>query len=165
MGWIANLLGATPHDQLKGLELGREAPQWSVQGPKTFSELFRALQGWLPDGAILYFEGGYPRPDIEAFMAQTAIPEQTHLAIGTIWPRPRVFHVPAQGNLGALAELMDRHAEPELAIHFHVYAGEKMIIEWNDAFIDPIRVNATIPAQHVKALADALGTSFARENG
>jgi hypothetical protein len=121
--------------------------------------LFRALDGWLPEGSVLYFESGYPDAEIEAFMAENAIAEQVHIALGTIWPRPRVFHVPGTSEMvNKLASIMERHAEPQLAVHFHVYREGIVLLEWHDAFSQPMLVAASVPDAKVQVLVERFRT-------
>ena len=159
MGWLAKLLGVSSKEDSSGLRLAE--PRWEVDGPADFPQLFQALRGWLPEGAILYFEGGSPDPQIEDFMVTHSIPECVHIALGTIWPKPRVFHVPATAEtLSELAKIMGSHAEPELAIHFHAYRGDSVLLEWHDAFSDPMLLSGAFSEDQVKALADRFGTRY-----
>ena len=161
MGWISKLFGAVPREQWEGIHLDLTQSYWEVDGPKTFLELFNALQGWLPEGAILYFEGGSPDTEINDFMATYSVQEQAHVAMGTIWPRPKAFHVPAKLTvLAELARIMEHHAEPELAVHFHVYHNNLVLLEWHDAFSQPLLISGTIPEEQVKVLADRIGKNF-----
>lgn len=165
MGWIARFIRGAHRNRRNGLRLPEGSLHWHVGGPRTFSALFRALDGWLPDDAILCFEAGHPDAEIKSFMAQFAIPERGQVALGTLWPSANAFHVPAKGVMAQLAELMERHAEPELAVHFHVYRSEDLLLEWYDAFSeDPLRINGSIPEEQVRTLAAALGTPFIRKS-
>ena len=85
-------------------------PYWEVGGPQNFEELFNILIGWVPEDAVLYFEGGSPDAEIGDFLTTHAIPEVSHVAMGTIWPRPKGFHVPA--TPAVLAELARDHDAP-----------------------------------------------------
>jgi hypothetical protein len=157
MGWLARLRGA-------GVDVA--GPHWEVDAPRGFKRLFRALDGWLPDGAILYFEGGYPSEEIEAFMSSHAVPERTHIAMGTIWPRPRVFHVPASPDvLAQLVTLADHHAAPELAVHFHAYRGDEVLLQAYDVFDQEMWLAASLPEERISELATRLGVSYRREGG
>jgi len=161
MGWLAKLFGFVPRKERAGIQLDTSRGYWELQGPKTFSEFLRALDGWLPEGAILYFEGGTPDREIEQFMAAHAIPEQVHLAMGTLWPRPKVFHVPAtSATLTKLADLMDHLAEPQLAVHFHVFQNDSVLLEWYDAFYDPICISSNFAEEKIRVLAHQFGTKY-----
>ena len=163
MGWLSKVLGSVPKEELDGLRLDLGNLFWDVDGPKTFTAMMTALDGWLPDNSILYFEAGSPAKEITEFMATAAIPEQTHVAYGTIWPRPRVYHVPANHQtLARLCEIMEHHAEPELAVHFHVYNQGRMLIEWHDAFSQPMLITGEIPEERIQELAQRFGTEYRR---
>ena len=161
MGLFAKLFGVVPKEEREGAHLDHTKPHWTLIGPRDFSSLFHALDGWLPDGAILYFEGGSPDSEIWEFLNIHAVPARTHIAIGTIWPRPKIFHVPASKDvLIQLSEVMKNHAAPELAIHFHVFRNEEILLEWHDAFTDPLWISGDISEESVKEFAEKLGTEY-----
>ena len=161
MRWLGRLFGAVPKEEMEGISLDRTRSYWEVDGIRTFVEVFNALRGWLPEGAVLYFEGGSPDPEIEDFLSTYSIPEQAHVAMGTIWPRPRVFHVPAtEMILTELGLIMENHAEPELAVHFHVYRNNLVLLEWYDAFAQPILISGTIGEAQIKVFVDKAGGKF-----
>jgi hypothetical protein len=161
LGWVARLLGASSKEELAGIEMDVTRPHWSVDGPRTFEELLRALQGWLPDDAVLYFEGGSPDAEIRAFMRRFAVPEQVRVAMGTIWPRPWVFHVPATAEaLAELVRIMDHHAEPQLAIHFHVYRQGSVLLQWHDAFSGSMLLGGSLKREEAEAFAGRLGKAL-----
>ncbi len=147
------------NEHASGICLGQ--PCWEIDGPATFTELFEALRGWLPDDAILYFEGGSPDAEIKEFMANHTFSAPVQVRRGTLWPTPQLYHVTATVEvLSELAKIMDRHAEPELAIHFHVYRDNAVLLEWHDAFSQPISLNPAFPEEQVKALAERFGTRY-----
>ena len=120
MGWLCRLLNATPKSELNGIRMDIVSPFWELQGETTFAVLLRALGDFLPAGSVLYFEGGSPDRKLLDFLNAHAIPEQTHVAVAILWPRPVYYHIPATPqNLAELAALAESHAEPELAVHFH----------------------------------------------
>ena len=135
--------------------------QWEVSAPRSTQKLFEELGAFLPMGAVLYFEGGSPRGELASFFEQESVPEQTHIAMGTSWPRPKTFHVPAtEANLATLAELSQRCAEPELADHFHVYCGNEVLIAWFDILSIPMHVSNRFPEDEVTSFCDRLGVTY-----
>jgi hypothetical protein len=161
MGWLSKLFNATPKEELEGIRMDYAQPLWEVSGETTFAALLRALADFLPDGSILYFEGGSPDRELLAFFNAHAIPEETHVAVGTVWPRPVYYHVPATPqNLSDLSVLAESHAEPELAIHFHAYREGKVLLEWHDAFSQEMLLYGSFPEERVKAFAEALKMTF-----
>jgi hypothetical protein len=146
---------------MKGLHIDIKEPFWEVEGPTDFEELFNALIGWVPNDAILYFEDGSHDKEISAFMNSNAIPEVSPIALGTLWPRPKVYHLPGTDHiLRELATIMQHHATPELAIHFHVYVKDNIILEWHDAFSQPMLMHGSITEEKVKAFADKIGKNY-----
>ena len=161
MRWLSKLLGSVRGTEREGIQLDKSGSYWEMNGPETFADLFKALQGWLPEGAILYFEDGNPDAEINDFMIRQSIPEPVSVAKGTIWPRPRSCHIPATKSvLAELAVIMEHHAEPELAVHFHVYRDNTVLIEWHDAFAQPILMSGLIPEEQIRILAGKIGKGF-----
>jgi hypothetical protein len=142
---------------MSGIHLDTTHAFWELSGEADFTSLFTALPDLLPDESILYFEGGSPSGELLEFLRAKEVPERAHVAFGTIWPRPTVFHLPATGEtMRCLAEMMQSHASPELAIHFHVYRDQAVVLEWHDAFSQPMLLSGELPAQKVRTFADRL---------
>jgi hypothetical protein len=161
MGWLARLFGATPREDLSGIHLDTTQSFWELDGQTDFPRLLRALSDFLPDGCILYFEGGSPDKGLLEFFNTRGIPEQSHVAVGTIWPKPSCFHVPAtRQNLFELAALAESRAEPEVAVHFHVYRDAEVLLEWYDVFYQPMCLSAEFPEHVVRALGDVLSMTL-----
>ena len=161
MGWLGKLFNATPKAELDGICMDTTHPFWEVEGKTTFAALLRALGDFLPDGSVLYFEGSSPDRKLLDFFNAHAIEEETHVAVAILWPRPVYYHVPATPqNLAELDVLSESHAEPELAVHFHVYRDDKVVLQWHDAFSDPMLLDGNIPEKQVSSLAEALGMTF-----
>lgn len=166
MGWLTRILGATPKEDLRGIRLDTRAPFWELDGKTDFPRLLRALPDLLSDGSTLYFEGGSPNRKMLDFFRTSAVPEQSHVAVGTLWPKPSCRHVPATPpNLSALAEIAESCAEPELATHFHVYRNGKVLLEWHDAFTQPMLLADDLPEDRVRAFARTLSMTCTRTEG
>jgi hypothetical protein len=161
VGILAKLFGGASREELKGIALGQEAA-WEVSSARDFPSLLRALPLLLPSDAVLYLEGGSPPKDIEAFLDAHCVPERSHVAMGTIWPRPRTFHLPATTeNLTELAALAEKCAAMQIAVHLHVYAQASVLLEWYDAFWkDPLHLSLAIPEDRVRAFSSALGLTY-----
>jgi len=163
MGCVHKLLHITPKEELKGISLNFTVPFWKLEGKTDFPSLFRALRDLLPDGCILYFEGGSPRGRLFDFFNAQAVPEQAHVAIGTLWPRPDYYHIPATPeNLAALAKIAESYAEPEIAIHFHVYRRRNVLLEWHDAFSQPMLLSGELSEETIKTFAKALSMKITK---
>jgi hypothetical protein len=138
-------------------------PFWEVSGKTDFPALLMALPELLPEECVLYFEGGWPSGELLKFLQEHSVPERAHVAYGTIWPKPSVFHLPATlKTMSRLAELMCSYAYPELAIHFHVYRDQCVLLEWHDAFSQPMLLSGELSEQTVRRFAEALHMSYKR---
>jgi len=163
MGWLHKLFRVTPRQELDGVSFDTDEPFWELDGRTNFPRLFRALADLLPDDCILYFEGGSPRSMMQDFFRTHSIPEQTHVAVATLWPRPTCYHIPATAqNLAHLADLTESCGEWEVAVHFHIYRSGRVLLEWHDIFANPMLLDGRVPAAKVKTFAEALKKNVAR---
>ncbi len=67
-------------------------------------------------------------------------------------------------NLATLAKLSEHLAEPELAIHFHVYHDCEVLLEWYDAFAEPMTLSGKIPENKVREFAKILKMQITKES-
>ncbi len=163
MGWLGKLTGATPKEKLDGIRINIHRPFWELDGKTDFSCLFRALKEFLPNNSTLYFEGGSPRNELLTFLKTHAIPEEAHVAVATLWPKPLYYHIPAtEQNLDRLAEFSEFCAQPELAVHFHVYHQGKVLLEWHDAFGQPMLLDGAIPENKIVSFANTLSMKLTK---
>jgi hypothetical protein len=88
------------------------------------------------------------------------------IPMGTIFPKPAFYHLPITSeNLKELAEIAERHAEYEIAGHVHVYVNHEILLQWFDAFSDPIYISAKINEKKIKSFAEALNLQYQLEKG
>jgi hypothetical protein len=159
MAILSKLLSRIPAP--KGILLDMHRPFWEVSGETDFPSLLTALPDLLPGECVLYFEGGSPSGQLLDFLKEQGVPERAHVAFGTLWPKPSVFHVPANPEtMTRLAEMTRSCASPELAIHFHVYRDQTVLVEWHDAFTQPMLLAGELAEQKVKAFAERLHMSY-----
>jgi hypothetical protein len=163
MGILAWLFRATPLKELKGISLGSDAA-WEVSPCSDLPAFLRALLRLLPPDSILYLEGGDPPEGIKAFLDAHCVTEVSHLAMGTIWPRPKVFHLPATAeNLNTLAGLAEKVVIPQLVVHLHAYTSGKVLLQWYDAFWkDPFYLSPAISEDKLKDFCSALSLTYTK---
>lgn len=165
MGWLGRLFNATPKEELDGIQMDTAQPFWELEGKTTFAPFLRALGDILPADSILYFEGGSPDRTLLDFFNAHAVPEHSHVAVAILWPRTTCYHVPATPqNIAELTVLAESHAEPDLAEHFHAYRDGKVLLQWHDAFGDPMLLDGGIPEPQIKTFAEGLGMTFKLNN-
>lgn len=163
MGLLARIFGAVSREKMRGIRLDVTRPFWELSGETDFPSLLATLPDLLPAECVLYFEGGSPRGELLGFLRTHCVPERAHVACGTIWPKPKVFHLPATPEtISRLAELARSCAYPEVAIHFHVYCGQSVLLEWHDAFTQPMLLSGEFPEEKIRTFAERLHMSYKR---
>lgn len=158
--WVARLFDAVPSKEMAGAQL--EGPYWEVSHRGVDqAEFFRRIPTLVPAGSILVLEGGSPSAPLLKFLREHAVPPDTKVARGTIWPRAEVVHLPASHQvLQQLADHAERSAYPEICTHLHVVSAGRVVLQWYDAFATPCYASKELPAQRVETFCAELRTSF-----
>jgi hypothetical protein len=113
----------------------------------------------------LFVEGTSLSRDVDDFLRSAAelgdyLPKRQ-----TLWPRPKQYRLRFDDpTLAALADLAERHAEPELLDHLFVYDGSEVLLEFPDAFGDdcPALISADTDEQRIRRFAAVLGLEMIR---
>ena len=140
-------------------------PHWELKGRAHCALFFRHLAAALPGATTLFLEGTGLAPEVDAFLQSVAEPGEYLPKRQTLWPRPRQYRLPCDApTLAALADLAERHAEPELLDHLFVYDGSKVLLEFPDAFVGgcPAFISADSDEQSVRSFAALLGLALVR---
>ena len=137
---------------------------WRVSPPAAPGVFVRALAQWLPPDSILHLEGTSSAEDVRAFLTSRRVESGVKVSAGTLWPKPEVFHVEADPEtLERLAHFFDTYPVPEICDHFHVLSGERILLEWHDAFFhDPFYIAGDVMEVWVRLLAEAIGSAYER---
>jgi hypothetical protein len=137
-----------------------ESECWKVTGVRTPDDFFRAVPLLVPDATHMYLEGS-PDPDIEAVLSDAADDGDYAAPVGTTrsWPQQnRRFSVRASPELlMRLSEAASGHAEPEICSHVHFYRGQQALVQWCDAFSDPLLVSKAAARDRVERFVSAVG--------
>ena len=164
MGFLAKIFSAVPAKEREGIHLDYKTPQWKISKAKNLPAFLKALADLAPSDSILYIEGGTPPKQLLLFLEQHSVPEQAHVAMGTIWPRPITYHIPAtRENLLTFADLAERCATAEAAIHLHLYRAGRVLLQWYDAFFDPFYISKEIPEDKVRQFCSELGLTYEKD--
>lgn len=100
-------------------------------------------------------------PDVAAFLETRGAPDRRQIQPNTLWPKPKVFHLPLSGqNLAEFLALAESHAEPEVADHLVVYRGAEVLLWAPDAGAGYVEVARALPEPTVHARRDALGQAI-----
>jgi hypothetical protein len=81
------------------------------------------------------------------------------VAYSTIWPRPDYYHVPVEADLlQEAADLIEREHVVQPCIHLHVHDGNRILLEWHDAFgEDPMYIASVVPRDLIDLFVRAIG--------
>jgi hypothetical protein len=161
--WLRRLIGWPSADELSGISLP-PGECWEVSATRDSAAFVRHLPDLLPERTVLYLEGGSASEGIQTFLEPRGAPQPSQVARGTVWPRPRIYHLPMTGqNVAGLAALFETHAAPEICIHFHAYRGDELLLQWHDAFYDdPFLISLNISEDAVKRFCNTLGCTYGR---
>jgi hypothetical protein len=133
---------------------------WHVSGVRDGQAFFRAIESLVPDATHVFLEGS-PAADIVGLM-EPHIEHTEYLApAGTWWSWPqknRRFTLKASPQLFArFSQAAAHHAEPEICDHLHIYRGAEPLVNWFDAFSDPVLISKTIPRERVEQFSTEVG--------
>jgi len=135
-------------------------PHWELKGLWNSALFFRHLLEVLPAPTTLFVEGTSIAREVADFLRSAAEPGDYLPARQTLWPRPKQYRLRCDGpTLATLADLAERHAEPELMDHLFVYDGSTVLLEFPDTFGRdcPAFVSADIDEQRLRSFAAVLG--------
>ncbi len=163
MDWLSRLFRAVPKEEREGISLNRDTSWWRLDNVRNFPNFLRCLPKIFPEGSVLYLEGTYAR-DVKKFLNSRRIPNTARVAIGTIWPRPSIFHIPlTPENVLGLAALAERRNRLEICQHLHVYKEENVLLESHDCMDNFADVSGVIAETYIKAFYAEVGCSYKKE--
>ncbi len=138
---------------------------WVIaEGSVDSTAFFRALPKHFPEATTLYVEG-------TTIITEAEVLYRSHAQVGpylappqTLWPVSTKLRCAFSAELcEALASLSLDAAEPELADHISLYAGDSPILEWHDAFANAMYLAASFPEERVRSFADEFALAYHRE--
>ena len=159
MKWLCRIFKAVPPDKRKGISLRN--PKWEISACRDMPAFLRTLITMIPEDSILYLEDGSPDREISSYLEKRKTPSPCKVQLGTIWPRPVCYHMPfTPDNVTGLAEIMERHATPEVAVHIHVYKDNKILLQWYDAFDDPMYISDAVDEEKIRQFCESLSLEY-----
>jgi hypothetical protein len=140
-----------------------QAPSWEIDAPSDWALFFRNIAKIMPEESVLFVEGTNICAEVEEFYKQQSLPCDLKLAAGTIWPKPRFYHIPVQQPImEKIAELAQGHAWPEICDHLRIHDGNRLLLHWFDFPTDPLYIAGTVAERDIIALSDILNSTYKR---
>src|SRR5438874_2376635 len=142
-------------------DLLKERSCWRISGVRDAAAFFRAIPLLTPNATHVFLEGAPARDVVAGFAAH--LDDQSDYAAprGTIWSFPgrnRRFTLRASAALFAhLSEAAACHAEPEICYHVHLYRNDEPLVQWFDAFDDPMLVARSVPRPQIERFCSEVG--------
>jgi hypothetical protein len=133
---------------------------WEILGLRKSDGFFASLPDLLEEGAVLCLEETSMDRGLRLFLEENAVTPGRTMDRGTVSPPPRQHHIPVRPELMAeVQDFADRIAEPEVCDHLHAYRGEDLLIEWFDAWNDPLLLSRAVPGKKVAVLCRRVGVT------
>ena len=108
-------------------------------------------------------EGVSIHPEVTQTLQPHVIVPALEIKPGTLYPTPEWLHIRASEDaLTTLNELVNTCAGPEICNHLYAYQEGTLLLEWHDAFDDPIHVAGTASSTVIAAFCAAFGVGPAR---
>ena len=134
-----------------------DPPCWQMSSPIDFCEFLRKLPGFVPEDSILSIQGGCAA-DIEAYVTSRPAIYDNETDQGWFKLRTKTLYMPVtDSNLQGLADLSEKHAEPEVANSLGVYHNHQVILSWHDLPGDPIYLSDSLDGRILREACVSLG--------
>lgn len=121
------------------------------------SKFFKALANYFQDATTLFIEGDSIANEVMNLYKENIEKGDYLPRSGTTFPRSTKIRCKYSVEfMNELACIADKHAEPELCDHLHLYNDNNVILEWMDAFSDEILISKSVPEKVVKQFSAAI---------
>jgi hypothetical protein len=154
--------------QLRGVTLADPEP-WEISTAIDAASFLRALPTLPLDHGVILFEGTTSRV-VANWLRKHAQSEGLEIRPGTILPASDFWHLPLHvTTVEDLAALVETQAVSMPAIHLHVYEGSDVVLEWYDAFDEPLwlsrRLDRAAAEQFAKSIHGTLSIAKREQPG
>ena len=166
MSWLSKLFGYASKPERAGMSLNRKEPYWVIKGFSDFPAFLKSLENLFPMDSVVYLEGTSIAKDVQEFLKERAPEKTARVELGTIWPRPKTFHMLLTAeNITGLAALGEKHVLPEMCDHLHVYKDNAVLLEAHDVLDQCISLYGALPEERIKALCGQLESEYKKGDG
>ena len=131
---------------------------WEVPAPSTTGRIAPAFGTLLPPGSVLVLEGTSIDHEVATSFSKYLVAPALDIRPGTIWPQPKRLDIGVSPEaLRVFEDLLGGLAEPQICHHLYAYANGVLLLQWHDAFDDPIYLAGAIAEASVDKFCATLG--------
>ncbi|HEY6168437.1 MAG TPA: hypothetical protein VI454_10390 [Verrucomicrobiae bacterium] len=160
MGVLRRFFGGLTVEEFDGMVLGSDAG-WEVAPTRDSVKFFQHVPLILPSRSVLYFEATALAPDIRDFLDDHAGLATCKVHAGDRWPWPERFHVAFSPEVAReLAGIVRDFADAEICDHFLAYQDGRILLEWFDAWKNPLYLSRRVSEAQVAEFCRMIGSSF-----
>jgi len=125
------------------------------------ANFFRTLVEMAPEYSIFCLETTAAVDEVKEFLEANKMPPVRKVQLGTLWPKPSVYHIPLnEQTMQQMAQLAVNFAMPEICDHIHIYNESLVLLEWFDAFWQPMYISKKIPENSIKSFCEKIGCDY-----
>jgi len=137
---------------------------WEVSAESVDStECIKALEVLIPTAQIIFIEGDSVSPEPESLYKDYQDDGPYIPPTQIIWTTGNKKKFRCKWNnefVEKLADLTERHAEPELCSSLFIYDGNQLLVEWPEAFYGPMWISKKVHEDSVKIFSSRLGLEY-----
>lgn len=166
MSWLSKIFNYIPVHERRGIYLNMK-DCWLINFTKSDITLFIREMGILfPQGSIIYLEGTSISSDVQEYLHSICVKLTARLEIGTIWPRPKIFHIPLVDEyLQKLAEFAETHVMPQICDHLHVlYKDNEILLQGYDIFDKIVYLSNKIDENLIRAFCTKINCKYKKHS-
>ena len=138
-----------------------ERSHWRVTGVQDLPRFFRAAGRVFPAGSILCVAGGAWPSEIQKLLQRISVDRRKIRHPGRGCEARESYHVPlVRGSWHELGNAAESYAAPEIGMHFVVFSGAIILLEWFDAPDDPISIAPVVSKEVVRRFSEQSGGAY-----
>ena len=125
------------------------------------AKYFLALLDIMPADSVFCVETSNLVEEVREFLEANKMPNTTRVLLGSIWPKPDVFHIPfSEQNMRQMAEFAVNFAIPEICDHIHIYKNDEVLLEWFDVFSKPLYISKKFSEDSINDFCSKVGCEY-----
>ena len=136
---------------------------WELLAPAKQDRIVPAMETLLPESSVVVLETTKFDSEVEEVLRAHAVPAGLHVRAGILWPRSTMLHIGVtHDSMLGLHDLITTLPAPQVCHHLYAYSGKDLLLEWTDAFDDPIYLSGSLPEATVAQFCNTLGVTVSR---